>query len=188
MALSDCISIIHLCSINWLHSHHSSLWHWLTAFALFIFVALIDCIFFIHFYQIMTVDCCVSIIHLDKIMTEACCFSIIHLYQIMTVTRCVSIIHLYQIMTVACCIFVIYVYQIMTVTCCVSKQNLVSSAETIPNRIEELRKYAAIYGRFDSKRKNDRPMSLHEVRHKKCSLFCICSMYFSVCEQGQLII
>ena len=45
-----------------------------------------------------------------------------------------------------------------------SKQNLVSSAETVPNRIEELRKYAAIYGRFDSKRKNDRPMSLHEVR------------------------
>ncbi|XP_076437184.1 NAB transcription cofactor mab-10-like isoform X2 [Babylonia areolata] len=42
-------------------------------------------------------------------------------------------------------------------------QSLVSSAETTPNRIEELRKYAAIYGRFDSKRKNDRPMSLHEI-------------------------
>ncbi|CAE1176951.1 NAB [Acanthosepion pharaonis] len=32
-----------------------------------------------------------------------------------------------------------------------------------PNRMEELRKYAAIYGRFDSKRKNDKPMSLHEI-------------------------
>lgn len=42
-------------------------------------------------------------------------------------------------------------------------QNLVSSAEASPNKIEELRKYAAIYGRFDSKRKNDRPMSLHEI-------------------------
>ncbi|KAK3579273.1 hypothetical protein CHS0354_033351 [Potamilus streckersoni] len=31
------------------------------------------------------------------------------------------------------------------------------------NRMEELRKYAAIYGRFDSKRKNERPMSLHEI-------------------------
>ncbi|KAL8621258.1 hypothetical protein ACOMHN_018558 [Nucella lapillus] len=42
-------------------------------------------------------------------------------------------------------------------------QSLVTSAESAPNRIEELRKYAAIYGRFDSKRKNDRPMSLHEI-------------------------
>ncbi|KAH9496055.1 NGFI-A-binding protein 1 [Bulinus truncatus] len=32
-----------------------------------------------------------------------------------------------------------------------------------PNRMAALRKYAAIYGRFDSKRKNDRPMSLHEI-------------------------
>ncbi|XP_059146402.1 NGFI-A-binding protein 1-like isoform X2 [Physella acuta] len=32
-----------------------------------------------------------------------------------------------------------------------------------PNRMDALRKYAAIYGRFDSKRKNDRPMSLHEI-------------------------
>lgn len=36
--------------------------------------------------------------------------------------------------------------------------------EDDPCRMDELRKYAAIYGRFDSKRKNDKPMSLHEVR------------------------
>ncbi|XP_025077946.1 NGFI-A-binding protein 1-like isoform X5 [Pomacea canaliculata] len=42
-------------------------------------------------------------------------------------------------------------------------QNLMTSQDDHPNRIEELRKYAAIYGRFDSKRKNDRPMSLHEI-------------------------
>lgn len=42
-------------------------------------------------------------------------------------------------------------------------QNLISSADSSSNRLEELRKYAAIYGRFDSKRKNDRPMSLHEI-------------------------
>ena len=32
-----------------------------------------------------------------------------------------------------------------------------------PERMDLLRKYAAIYGRFDSKRKNEKPMSLHEV-------------------------
>ncbi|GFN75952.1 ngfi-a-binding protein 1 [Plakobranchus ocellatus] len=32
-----------------------------------------------------------------------------------------------------------------------------------PNRLDAMRKYAAIYGRFDSKRKNHRPMSLHEI-------------------------
>lgn len=32
-----------------------------------------------------------------------------------------------------------------------------------PNRLEEIRKYAAIYGRFDSKRKNIKPMSMHEI-------------------------
>ncbi|XP_013381464.1 NGFI-A-binding protein 1 isoform X2 [Lingula anatina] len=32
-----------------------------------------------------------------------------------------------------------------------------------PDRMDLVRKYAAIYGRFDSKRKNDKPMSLHEI-------------------------
>ena len=36
-----------------------------------------------------------------------------------------------------------------------------------PYRMDEIRKYAAIYGRFDSKRKNEKPMSLHEVRFDK---------------------
>lgn len=31
------------------------------------------------------------------------------------------------------------------------------------NRLDEMRKYAAIYGRFDSKRKNVKPMSMHEI-------------------------
>ena len=30
-------------------------------------------------------------------------------------------------------------------------------------RLDLMRKYGAIYGRFDSKRKNEKPMSLHEV-------------------------
>lgn len=33
-----------------------------------------------------------------------------------------------------------------------------------PQREEEIRKWAPIYGRFDSKRKSEKPLSLHEVR------------------------
>ncbi|XP_069121922.1 NGFI-A-binding protein homolog [Argopecten irradians] len=42
-------------------------------------------------------------------------------------------------------------------------------SEDDPNRMEELRKYAAIYGRFDSKRKGEKPMSLHEISVNEAS-------------------
>lgn len=32
-----------------------------------------------------------------------------------------------------------------------------------PIRMEEFRRFAAIYGRFDAKRKADKPLTLHEV-------------------------
>lgn len=32
-----------------------------------------------------------------------------------------------------------------------------------PRRIDEIRRYAAIYGRFDCKRKPEKPLTLHEV-------------------------
>lgn len=32
-----------------------------------------------------------------------------------------------------------------------------------PRRMDEIRKYAAIYGRFDCKRKPEKPLTLHEV-------------------------
>lgn len=32
-----------------------------------------------------------------------------------------------------------------------------------PQRLQEYRKYSAIYGRFDAKRKPDKPLTLHEV-------------------------
>ncbi|XP_050679567.1 NGFI-A-binding protein homolog [Leptidea sinapis] len=35
--------------------------------------------------------------------------------------------------------------------------------ESDPKRMEEIRKYAAIYGRFDCKRKPEKPLTLHEV-------------------------
>lgn len=62
-----------------------------------------------------------------------------------------------------------------------------TSQDDHPNRIEELRKYAAIYGRFDSKRKNDRPMSLHEVCELTAS-FCASSSNITLlicCLAGQ---
>ena len=35
--------------------------------------------------------------------------------------------------------------------------------EDDPRRMDEIRKYAAIYGRFDCKRKPEKPLTLHEV-------------------------
>lgn len=32
-----------------------------------------------------------------------------------------------------------------------------------PQRLQEYRRYSAIYGRFDAKRKPDKPLTLHEV-------------------------
>ena len=33
-----------------------------------------------------------------------------------------------------------------------------------PKRMDKIREYAAIYGRFDCKRKAEKPLTLHEVR------------------------
>ncbi|KRZ78049.1 NGFI-A-binding -like protein [Trichinella papuae] len=41
--------------------------------------------------------------------------------------------------------------------------NVMEMAEDAPNRLDEFRKYAAIYGRFDAKRKADKPLTFHEV-------------------------
>ena len=38
-----------------------------------------------------------------------------------------------------------------------------SMSEDDPRRMEAIRKYAAIYGRFDCKRKPEKPLTLHEV-------------------------
>lgn len=36
-------------------------------------------------------------------------------------------------------------------------------ADDDPQRMDQIRKYAAIYGRFDCKRKPEKPLTLHEV-------------------------
>lgn len=40
---------------------------------------------------------------------------------------------------------------------------VMAMSENDPRRIDEIRKYAAIYGRFDCKRKSEKPLTLHEV-------------------------
>lgn len=40
---------------------------------------------------------------------------------------------------------------------------VIAMDESDPQRMEEIRKYSAIYGRFDCKRKPEKPLTLHEI-------------------------
>ncbi|XP_066992843.2 NGFI-A-binding protein homolog [Anabrus simplex] len=46
---------------------------------------------------------------------------------------------------------------------CKDLEYVMNMAEDDPRRMDEIRKYAAIYGRFDCKRKPEKPLTLHEV-------------------------
>nr|CAH7761104.1 unnamed protein product [Callosobruchus chinensis] len=46
---------------------------------------------------------------------------------------------------------------------CKELELVMSMAENDPRRMDEIRRYAAIYGRFDCKRKPEKPLTLHEV-------------------------
>ncbi|XP_057669378.1 NGFI-A-binding protein homolog [Diorhabda carinulata] len=46
---------------------------------------------------------------------------------------------------------------------CKELEFVISMPETDPRRMDEIRRYAAIYGRFDCKRKPEKPLTLHEV-------------------------
>ncbi|KAI5645903.1 NAB conserved region 2 (NCD2) domain-containing protein [Phthorimaea operculella] len=46
---------------------------------------------------------------------------------------------------------------------CKDLELVMMMADSDPRRMEEIRKYAAIYGRFDCKRKPEKPLTLHEV-------------------------
>ena len=50
------------------------------------------------------------------------------------------------------------------------QQELVKMPTNNPDRMDRMRKYAAIFGRFDCKRKADRPLSLHEVCMERNSI------------------
>lgn len=42
-------------------------------------------------------------------------------------------------------------------------QQIMTMSESDPRRMEGIRKYSAIYGRFDCKRRPEKPLTLHEV-------------------------
>jgi hypothetical protein len=42
-------------------------------------------------------------------------------------------------------------------------EQVIAMSEADPRRMDEIRKYSAIYGRFDCKRKPEKPLTLHEV-------------------------
>lgn len=46
---------------------------------------------------------------------------------------------------------------------CKNLEIVMAMSDSDPSRMEEIRKYAAIYGRFDCKRKPEKPLTLHEV-------------------------
>ncbi|CAH1955578.1 unnamed protein product [Acanthoscelides obtectus] len=46
---------------------------------------------------------------------------------------------------------------------CKELELVMSMSENDPRRMDEIRRYAAIYGRFDCKRKPEKPLTLHEV-------------------------
>ncbi|XP_012146108.1 NGFI-A-binding protein homolog isoform X1 [Megachile rotundata] len=46
---------------------------------------------------------------------------------------------------------------------CKNLEIVMAMPDSDPRRMEEIRKYAAIYGRFDCKRKPEKPLTLHEV-------------------------
>jgi hypothetical protein len=52
-------------------------------------------------------------------------------------------------------------------------QIVMNMAEDDPRRMDEIRKYAAIYGRFDCKRKPEKPLTLHEVSRSLYVLFSV---------------
>ena len=52
-------------------------------------------------------------------------------------------------------------------------QIVMNMAEDDPRRMDEIRKYAAIYGRFDCKRKPEKPLTLHEVSRSASHVFCV---------------
>lgn len=55
-----------------------------------------------------------------------------------------------------------------------------------PRRMEEIRKYAAIYGRFDCKRKPEKPLTLHEVN--KARFYFNLHVFMAVCWQPEFLL
>lgn len=59
--------------------------------------------------------------------------------------------------------YVIFCNELLKELYFLSFQYVMNMPEDDPRRMDEIRKYAAIYGRFDCKRKAEKPLTLHEV-------------------------
>ena len=46
---------------------------------------------------------------------------------------------------------------------CLIFQIVMAMPDDNPQKIKEIRRFSAIYGRFDAKRKPEKPLTLHEV-------------------------
>ncbi|XP_076380812.1 NGFI-A-binding protein homolog isoform X3 [Megalopta genalis] len=64
---------------------------------------------------------------------------------------------------------------------CKNLEMVMAMPDSDPRRMEEIRKYAAIYGRFDCKRKPEKPLTLHEVSvNEAAAQICRRSWIFAV--------
>jgi hypothetical protein len=63
-------------------------------------------------------------------------------------------------------------------------QIVMNMAEDDPRRMDEIRKYAAIYGRFDCKRKPEKPLTLHEVSSSVRLMFSVWVLHGRSLEVG----
>ena len=55
-------------------------------------------------------------------------------------------------------------------------QMVLAMEDENPRKLEEIRRFSAIYGRFDCKRKPEKPLTLHEVRDLARFSNCITAM------------
>ena len=55
-------------------------------------------------------------------------------------------------------------------------QMVLAMEDENPRKLEEIRRFSAIYGRFDCKRKPEKPLTLHEVRDLARISNCITAM------------
>ncbi len=65
-------------------------------------------------------------------------------------------------------------------------QHVLEMSSDHPKRLEEIQKWAPIYGRFDSKRKDDKPLTVHEVAVNEAAIQLCCIDPFLLVQRDKL--
>ncbi|XP_033625040.1 NGFI-A-binding protein 1-like [Asterias rubens] len=65
-------------------------------------------------------------------------------------------------------------------------QHVLEMSNDHPRRLEEIQKWAPIYGRFDSKRKDDKPLTVHEVAVNEAAILLCCIDPFLLVQRDKL--